>query len=137
MDKDSDKKNQDLFLCFKKYCEDKKESIIQILVKDKKHSIMTESWEEIVCILQESYGKPFVDSAYGREYHILLQKWTSRYGCNIEHRCKPSSRNGRLLNPTSWKVSLLKRWDKNILKYQEASKIEKTNADIITKLNQV
>ena len=134
--KNPDTEGQGIFLSFKKHCKGNEESLIKELVKNKKHIIVTESWKKIFCLLQEFHGKLFVDSSYGCQYHILLQQGNTWYGCNIEHRNKPSCENGRLLNPTSRKVSLLKEWSTDPIVHQNPPELEEVNSDIIAKLHQ-
>lgn len=58
--------------------------------------------------MQQCHGSDVVQTAYGHQYHILLEKDGKRDGCNIEHRFRPYEEN-RQLNGYSWLVNVQKQ----------------------------
>jgi|GEM_PF-3048497 len=78
----------DIFLSFKKQYQECQEEIFQTLIQNKQLTIITHTGQEIVCSLQQFYGKNHITNPYGHEYHILLESENKRFGCHIEHRMR-------------------------------------------------
>lgn len=85
----NDSLDENLFFVFKKHYEEHKEDIFLTLMHHKQTIIITNTGEEILCVLQKFHENDFVTNPYGKEYHIFLESEDKRFGCHIEHRLRP------------------------------------------------
>lgn len=90
-----------------------KKELLDCLLTHGEYTLYTSDNQKILCKVLKSPDNAYVNSPYGKQYHLLLEQEGKWYGCNIEHRYAPYQ-DAIILNASSW-VANNKKYPSEIL----------------------